>query len=124
MSNSTINLRRFQLLVAPVLAHLEAAIWTHRSNWHLRKFPARTHFLLSLYAHCTHALSANALLEELNDLGAVPQRERNLRQMLDFDELDLHTNQPITLNNLAFPESMLSVPIGCGAIVFINSGLW
>src|ERR1700694_1429707 len=102
MSNSTIIPRRFQLLVAPLLAILEEAIGTHLSDWHCRKFSARTHFLLSLYAHFTQAPSANALLEELNDVGVAPQRERNLRQILDFDGLDPSTNQPLTLNQSSF----------------------
>jgi hypothetical protein len=66
MSNSTIiNPHRFQLVVAPILAILDAAIWTHHSDWHCRKFSARTHLLLSLYAQLSHAPSANTLLDEL-----------------------------------------------------------
>ena len=112
--------------MAPVLAILETAIGTHHSDWHCRKFSARTHFLLSLYAHFSHAPSANALLEELNDVGVTSQRERNLRQMLDFDTLDPETDQPLTLNQSSFSRANAKrfPMVGCGVTAFINSGLW
>jgi hypothetical protein len=105
MSNFTINPNRFQWLVAPLLTILDAAIDGHKSDWHCRKFSARTHLLLSLYAQLSHAPSANALLEELNDTGLAPQSARNLRQMLAFDGLDPHTLQPITLNQSSFSRA-------------------
>ena len=51
--------------------------------------------LLSIFAHLSAAPSANAVLEELNDLEC-QSRERNLRQMLGFDQLDF--GEPVTLH--------------------------
>lgn len=104
MSNFTINPRRFQLLCAPLLTFLNAAILGQRSDWHTRKFSARQHLLLTLFAHFVHAPSANALLEELNEV-AGPNRERNLRQMLGFEGLEVGTDQPLLLNQSSFSRA-------------------
>src|ERR1700694_1738987 len=105
MSNFTLNPHRFHLLVAPLLTILDTAIYAHNSDWHCRKFPARTHLLLSLYAQFSHAPSANALMEELNDVGVTSQRERKLRQILAFEQLDPESKQPLTLNQSSFSRA-------------------
>ena len=104
MSNFTIKARRFQLICAPLLVFLNAAIEGQRSDWHTRKFSARQHLLLTLYAHFVQAPSANALLEELNDVVSL-NRERDLRQMLGFDQLEAETNQPRLLNQSSFSRA-------------------
>jgi len=115
MSNFTINPRRFQLLCAPLLIFLNAAIESHRSDWHTRKFSARHQLLLTLFAHFVHAPSANALLEELNHV-VNSKQERNLRQMLGFDPLEAATDQPLLLNQSSFSRANANrrVPSGCG----------
>jgi hypothetical protein len=68
-------------------------IVTHKSDWHTRKFSATQHFLLSIYAQLMQVESANALLEELNDVATQPT---NLRQLLSFDTIDAQIDQPLS----------------------------
>ena len=121
MSNFTIKARRFQLLCAPLLTFLDAATFAHRSDWHTRKFSARQHLLLTIFAHFVQAPSANALIEELNEV-AGPNRERNLRQMLGFDQLEITTDQPLLLNQSSFSRLTLIVLIGCGVTALVSYG--
>jgi len=58
--------------------------------------------LLSIFAHLIKAQSANALLEELNDLDG-EGRERNLRQMVGFNQLEF--GLPVTLNQSSFSRA-------------------
>jgi hypothetical protein len=58
---------------------------THKSDWHVRKFSATHHFLLSIYAQLRRVESANALLEVLFD---VDTQSTNLRQLIQFDFID------------------------------------
>ena len=104
--NFTISPKLFHLLVAPVSSFLDHAIVKHNSNWHVRKFSARAHFLLSLYAQFTRAESANALLEELNDVAAASSASsHSLRQLLAFDFIDTVTKQSVQLNQSSFSRA-------------------
>ena len=75
--------------------------------------------LLTLFAHLSAAPSANAVLEELNDLEC-HCHERNLRQMLGFDQLDF--GEPVTLHQSSRVPSgcgLMPIAVGeCGATVF------
>lgn len=104
MSHFTINPRRFQLICAPLLTFLEAAVTGQRSDWHTRKFTAKQHLLLTIFAHFAQAPSANALLEELNEVVGL-KRERNLRQLIGFDQLETDTNQLQLLNQSSFSRA-------------------
>lgn len=104
MPNFNINLSRFQLLVGPSLTLLEAAIPAHDSDYHCRKFSSHTHVLLTLFAQLAGVESANAIVEELNDLGHSPH-ERNLHEVVGFDFEDAVTQQPVTLNQSSFSRA-------------------
>jgi len=109
MSDCTFTSRRFQLICAPLRAILPKLIAPLKNERHCRKFGAKTHLLLSLYAQILHISSANLLLAELNDLGS-PQSGRNLRQMVGFDFVDKETSQPVQLNQSSFSRANLSHP--------------
>lgn len=94
--------RFFHLLLAPLLSMLPDAVTTQRANWRCHKFTATHHVLLSLFAHLAHVPSANALLEELNDLDGVGH-ERNLRELVGFDAFEF--GQPLTLNQSSFSRA-------------------
>ena len=93
--NFTTSKRLFDLLCGPLLAFLPQTIGHHRADWRSHKFKATHHVLLSLFAQLTRCESTNALVEELNDLSC-EGRERNLREMIGFNQLEF--GQPITLN--------------------------
>jgi hypothetical protein len=84
------------------MALLSAAIVTHKSDWHTREFEASHHFLLSIYAQLMRVESANALLEELNDVDTPPT---NLRQLISFDFIDEQTDQPVQLGQSSFSRA-------------------
>ena len=94
--------RFFHLLDAPLLSLLPQAVQGQRSNWRCHKFTATHHVLLSLFAHLAHVPSANALLEELNDLDGAGH-ERNLRELVGFNTFEL--GQPLTLNQSSFSRA-------------------
>lgn len=104
MDNCTISPKLFHLLLAPVRSLLQTATVKHQSNWHLRKFSAYTHFGLSLYAQFAKVESANALLEELNDLAPATPAS-SLRQLLDFDWIDPYTGGAVQLNQSSFSRA-------------------
>ena len=92
----------FHLVLAPLLAVLPKAVISHRSDWRCHKFTATHHVLLSIFAHLAHVLSANALLEELNDLDGAGH-ERNLRQLVGFDAVEW--GEPVGLNGSSFSRA-------------------
>ena len=93
--NFTTSKRLFDILCAPLLAFLPQTIGHHRADWRVHKFKASHHVLLSLFAQLSRCESTNALVEELNDFEC-EGRERNLREMIGFNQLEF--GQPITLN--------------------------
>jgi len=109
MSDCTITSRRFQHLCAPLRVILPKLIAALPKERHCRKFGAKTHLLLSLYAQILHISSANLLVSELNDLGS-PQSGRNLRQLVNFDFIDKETDQPVQLNQSSFSRANVSHP--------------
>jgi len=109
MSDCTITARRFQLICAPLRPLLPKLIAALPKERHCRKFGAKTHLLLSLYAQMLHVSSANLLITELNDVGS-PQSSRNLRQLVDFDFIDEETDQPVQLNQSSFSRANGSHP--------------
>ena len=92
----------FHLVLAPLLAVLPKAVLAHRSDWRCHKFTATHHVLLSIFAHLAHVPSANALLEELNDLDSAGH-ERNLRELVGFDGLEW--GEPVGLNQSSFSRA-------------------
>jgi hypothetical protein len=94
--------RLFHLLVAPLLALLPKAVVTHRSDWRCHKFTATHHVLLSLFAQLAHVPSANALLEELNEMDGAGH-ERNLRELVGFNRLEW--DEPVSLNQSSFSRA-------------------
>ena len=107
MSDCTITSRRFQHLCAPLQQLLPKLLAPLKNERHCRKFGAKTHLLLSLYAQILHISSANLLVSELNDLSS-PQSGRNLRQLVDFDFVDKATDQPVQLNQSSFSRANVS----------------
>jgi hypothetical protein len=85
-----------------LLSFLPKAAFAHNTDYRAHKFKTSHHLLLTIFAHLVRAESANALLEELNDLDSAG-RERNLRQMLGFDQLE--GGEPLTLNQSSFSRA-------------------
>jgi hypothetical protein len=91
--------RLFDLLVAPLVTFLPKAVTGHNSNYRSHKFSAFHHVLLTVFAQLTHTESSTALISELNDT-TLAGRERNLRQLIGFDFIDL--DRLINLNQSSF----------------------
>jgi hypothetical protein len=96
------SLRRFHLICAPLTTFLTKACFYHNADYRTHKFGAYQHLLLTLFAQFDHTESANALLEEINDVEC-QGRERNLREMIGFNKLDF--GQPVTLNQSSFSRA-------------------
>jgi hypothetical protein len=102
MNHFNISWRRFHLLCAPLTTFLQEACLTHNADYRTHKFGAWQHLLLTIFAQLDHSESANALVEELNDLECAG-RERNLREMIGFNQLEF--GQPVSLNQSSFSRA-------------------
>lgn len=102
MPDFTTSQRFFHLLLAPLLTFLPTSILSHNSDFRCRKFKAHSHLLLTLYAHLKGTESANALVEELNDISAASQAY-NLRQLVGFEGFEW--GEPLTLNQSSFSRA-------------------
>lgn len=98
MPDCTISPTRFALLVKPVSELVAKAAKEHNVQSQCRKFSAKTHLLLTIFAHLQQVTSSRALVEELNDL-TLP-----LRQAVDFDQPD-YFGQPLTLNQSSYSRA-------------------
>lgn len=78
------------------------AVTGHNADYRSHKFSAFHHVLLTVFAQLTHTESANALIAELNDMTLVG-RERNLRQLIGFDFVDI--GRPVSLHQSSFSRA-------------------
>jgi len=105
MLDFTITPRQFQLLVAPLLSFLPHSVIWHRSDYRAHKFKTQPHLLLTIFAHLTKAESANALVEELNDISQ-PSQATNLRQLIGFNQSEW--GESVTINQSSFSRANAS----------------
>jgi hypothetical protein len=102
MSDCTTSTRFFHLLIAPLEPILPKAIREYDTDYGIHKFGTVHHVQLSIFGQLEQIKSGRALVEELNDLDGVGH-ERNLREMIGFDEVEF--GQPVTLNQSSFSRA-------------------